>query len=477
MKKVNDIKVELFRVEGDITPFVEVDYMDKSAQEHHGLMMIDSGCTSNFLCGHMHDRINEMCWLKETTDNIETISGDPMSADNVHFSFALGNRQFSETFCISNINIPNIKGCTPVIGLIGNIFLQKYRLAIDYTNFTLHTSHVSPNNLSIADCSFFFPMEIGLRNYGVPVLYMVQNETEVVALADTGASSNMFSAKALKEDGFHCKYLGTSDTMEGAVGSIEVKDAIIDFSLVTLNGNNTEDLPRHGNFKISSYNIIDRKESVLDENGQPLEPVEAIIGAPFMANEGWILDFGAKIIYRPKGFYKWSDNMSVRVSAHNDVKMNDKDCRRIHFFTDATETGMPFIRISTGSLKGVIMLIDTGSTNNALFGKAYYELKDCFNTTEKTSSLFGIDGNEKDVKIVKGELAICGKTYTMDFLVKEDGNAFEKLYENLGFPVSGLIGTTFMLEHNWLIDFSKQEIVLPKKDIGVPDLQSIKHNK
>ena len=57
MKKESDIRVEMFRVQGDFAPFVKVDYMDKDAQEHTGLMLLDSGSTSNVLFSEMAERL------------------------------------------------------------------------------------------------------------------------------------------------------------------------------------------------------------------------------------------------------------------------------------------------------------------------------------------------------------------------------------------------------------------------------------
>ena len=39
MKKENDIRVEMFRVVDDLNPFIKVDYVDRDAEEHTGLMM------------------------------------------------------------------------------------------------------------------------------------------------------------------------------------------------------------------------------------------------------------------------------------------------------------------------------------------------------------------------------------------------------------------------------------------------------
>lgn len=155
--------------------------------------------------------------------------------------------------------------------------------------------------------------------------------------------------------------------------------------------------------------------------------------------------------------------------------MKEKKTKKISFFADVVEKGMPFVRVSEGILKGCILMVDTGSTCNSLFGKAYNELRDSFHSIEGTSSIFGIDGKEFDAKYVEGVVEICGKMYQMVFLINDSGNASEKLYENLGFHVSGIIGSKFMAEHNWMIDFGKQEIVIPKGDISLSDLNSIKH--
>jgi hypothetical protein len=41
-------------------------------------------------------------------------------------------------------------------------------------------------------------------------------------------------------------------------------------------------------------------EGQCDANGKQLPPIEALISSSFMAKQGWVLDFGAEIIYRRK---------------------------------------------------------------------------------------------------------------------------------------------------------------------------------
>ena len=44
-------------------------------------------------------------------------------------------------------------------------------------------------------------------------------------------------------------------------------------------------------------------------------------------------------------------------------------------------------------------------------------------------------------------------------LVREDDDAGVMLSQEMGFPVCGIIGTLFMAEHGWMLDFANQEVV------------------
>lgn len=151
--------------------------------------------------------------------------------------------------------------------------------------------------------------------------------------------------------------------------------------------------------------------------------------------------------------------------------------KRIRFFVDATEIGVPFIRISEGDFKGVVMLIDTGSNDNLMFGYAYHQLEDYMKMTEMESNLYGLDGKSTVSKCVSGTLSFCGKEYGMTFVVSENNDAIVKLSQEVGFPISGMIGTKFMAEHGWMIDFGKQEIVIPAFDISAEEFAAIPKKK
>ena len=49
MNQERNINVEMCRVVDDLNPFIKVDFVDKDAEEHTGLMMLDSGSNVNLL--------------------------------------------------------------------------------------------------------------------------------------------------------------------------------------------------------------------------------------------------------------------------------------------------------------------------------------------------------------------------------------------------------------------------------------------
>jgi hypothetical protein len=59
-------------------------------------------------------------------------------------------------------------------------------------------------------------------------------------------------------------------------------------------------IPYEDHFMISPLSLSIANDSKYGKGNVEIPPIEGILGAPFMAKEGWILDFGAKIIYKPK---------------------------------------------------------------------------------------------------------------------------------------------------------------------------------
>ena len=53
------------------------------------------------------------------------------------------------------------------------------------------------------------------------------------------------------------------------------------------------------------------------------------------------------------------------------------------------------------------------------------------------------------------------------------GYAYKGLSEEMGFPVCGNIGTHFMAEHDWMFDFANQEVIIPDTDVSLEKLNGL----
>lgn len=300
MKKENDIRVSLYRVKGDAAPFIKVDYVDKNAEEHTGLMLLDTCSMGNILCPEMVDRIAMLCKVEDEGTKLYSIAHETIEAENVRFHFSFGGSVWQDIFCITPRPIPVKVQGMDVIGILGIRFLKQFRFVIDYSDFTFHKSEVSPENLASTDCDFFFPMEIGLKHYGLPVVCTWQNGKEIVTLVDTGATNNMIARKTLDDNAFEYKLLENKDVMQGVTGSVEVDMARVMFHLVSLHGDEERETSHRARFAVLSDYIYTPKEEYFENADNQVPPAEILLGAPFMAARGWVLDFGAGIVYKRK---------------------------------------------------------------------------------------------------------------------------------------------------------------------------------
>ena len=296
MKNEKSVNVEMYRVVGDLNPFIKVDFVDKDAQEHTALMMLDSGSNVNLLSSGADKYIGDFCRHDDTELEITDSVGETMIADYVHFSFAFGGKQFNEEFGIDkDCHLGNVEEL-PIIGLLGCGFMQKHGLVIDYSNFTIHTSDVHFAGLCVGDCDFIFPMEIGLKNYGVPVLAIHDEGHDAAVMADTGSSANVVSTQCISQCKLKCEFTNEMDTLNGLKGIAEGQWANVDFLLLTLREEGAEGVHFYDSFMVINHPIAEGY--VFNENLH--QPIEGLIGSPFMAKQGWTLDFAQKVIYKRK---------------------------------------------------------------------------------------------------------------------------------------------------------------------------------
>lgn len=98
-------------------------------------------------------------------------------------------------------------------------------------------------------------------------------------------------------------------------------------------------------------------------------------------------------------------------------------------------------------------LLDTGA-NRSLLDIASVEQCD-YTKVGKENSLCGLDGVERIVSNVDIILAYNGKSYEEVFQVSDMSDIFDKIKEEKGIAIHGILGNTFFNHYRYVIDFDK----------------------
>ena len=67
----------------------------------------------------------------------------------------------------------------------------------------------------------------------------------------------------------------------------------------------------------------------------------------------------------------------------------------------------------------------------------------------------GIDGTKRKADVVILPFNFEGYTYKPKFCVQPLSDAFKGIEENSGIQIHGLLGTDFLIENKWIIDFKE----------------------
>lgn len=118
------------------------------------------------------------------------------------------------------------------------------------------------------------------------------------------------------------------------------------------------------------------------------------------------------------------------------------------------KTGLPLI-ITSGKLKNLCFLIDTGATNNILFTYVYEHFKDEFRVLEDKQKIMGIEGEYKEVPVIEATFNFEGIDYTSTFSVFNGSDAIRQVQEETGVQIHGILSTDFLIKNKWIIDFDK----------------------
>ena len=119
--------------------------------------------------------------------------------------------------------------------------------------------------------------------------------------------------------------------------------------------------------------------------------------------------------------------------------------------------GLPLI-VTSGKLKNLCFLIDTGATHNILFNHVYEHFKDEFRHLDGKLNVMGIEGHYEETSVIEATFNFEGIDYTSTFSVLDATDAIAQVQNETGVQIHGVLGVEFLIENKWIIDFETYNV-------------------
>ena len=119
-------------------------------------------------------------------------------------------------------------------------------------------------------------------------------------------------------------------------------------------------------------------------------------------------------------------------------------------------TRLPLIPVEVKD-KYLSFILDTGSTCSLIDSTVVEYFKDIVEPIGEYC-ISGIEGTKHKVEMITLPFTFEGQVYKPKFCVKPLLNTFIGIEDESGIQIHGLLGTDFLLENQWVIDF-KEHII------------------
>jgi len=121
-----------------------------------------------------------------------------------------------------------------------------------------------------------------------------------------------------------------------------------------------------------------------------------------------------------------------------------------------SKTGLPLIVVKLFDYE-LCLLLDTGSNRNIIDHRIYDHFKDRLKLSETSDEVFTLNGTAAGITI---DVPFCFEEndYQEPFLCTENTDAFDKIQEEAGIQIHGILGNHFFLKHGWVLDFERIEV-------------------
>lgn len=143
----------------------------------------------------------------------------------------------------------------------------------------------------------------------------------------------------------------------------------------------------------------------------------------------------------------------------NGVKEYNRDKVEMSFKESMNLVELPVVTFYNGNTKLNFML-DTGSNMCIINSKVIDSLT--YKKLNEKGSIYGMEGNPVDIDYISMDFTYNNKAYSSTFQVVDMQEAFDRVKQESGVTIHGILGSKFFEEYKYVLDF-KELIAYSKK--------------
>lgn len=148
----------------------------------------------------------------------------------------------------------------------------------------------------------------------------------------------------------------------------------------------------------------------------------------------------------------------IAVIIINGVQDYDRKKVEMSFKESMNLTELPIVTFYNGSTK-LNFLLDTGANLCVINSRIIDSLN--YKKLDEKGSVFGMEGNSVDIDYISMDFTYNSKSYSSSFQVVDMQEAFDRIKQESGVTVHGILGSKFFEEYKYVLDF-KELIVYTK---------------
>lgn len=114
---------------------------------------------------------------------------------------------------------------------------------------------------------------------------------------------------------------------------------------------------------------------------------------------------------------------------------------------------LPVITFINNGIK-LNFLLDTGANKSVISCDAF-KLPIEYDRSYKSGTIFGMDGNVKEVSYISMDISYKNKVFNDTFQVLDMSEAFDRIKKNDGVTLHGVLSHTFFQKYKYVLDFDE----------------------